>query len=88
MTIAISRHAETRIRQRGLRHDDVHFVCRHGTETKTGYLFTDHDAAALEAEARYLLHKAQRLRGVFVAVAGDTAKTALHATRRQQSRLV
>lgn len=88
MTLHVSRHAEARTQQRGLRHEDVHFVCQHGTETAKGYLLTERDAAALEAEARYLLLKAQRLRGILVPVAGGTAKTVLRATRRQQQRLV
>jgi hypothetical protein len=86
--INVSRHAEARIRQRGLRHEDIHFVCPHGTETAKGYLLTEKDAAALEAEARHILLKAQRLRGVLVPVAGVTAKTVLRATRCQQRRLL
>lgn len=86
--LKVSRHAEARIRQRGLRHDDVRFVCQFGTETPKGYLLTERDAADLEAEARYTMLKAQRLRGVLVSLAGNTAKTVFHATRRQQRRLL
>ena len=84
----VSRHAQARTRQRGLRHQDIHFVCQHGTETVKGYLLTEQDAEALEAEARHLLRTAQRLKGVLVPVAGDTAKTVMRATRRQQRRLL
>lgn len=86
--LTVSSHAQTRAQQRGLRHDDVCFVCQHGTETTKGYLLTEQDAHALEAEARYLLEKAQRLRGVLVPVAGGTAKTVFHATRAQQRRVL
>lgn len=84
----VSRHAKARMRQRGLRHEDVQFVCEHGTETAKGYLLTERDAESLEAEARHMLLKAQRLRGVLVPVAENTAKTVIHTTRRQQRRLL
>ncbi len=71
-----------------LKQDDVHFVCNYGTETTNGYMLTEHDAKALEAEARYMLNKAERLRGVLVPVAGDTAKTVFHSTRKQQKWLL
>lgn len=84
----VSDHAQIRTKQRGLKQDDVHFVCYYGTETTNGYLLTEHDAKALEAEARYMLCKAERLRGVLVPVAGDTAKTVFHSSRKQQKRLL
>lgn len=40
MALHVSRHAEVRTQQRGLRHDDVCFVYQHGTETAKGYLLT------------------------------------------------
>ena len=83
----ITEHAQVRVRQRGLKEDDLLFVCEHGTETSSGFLLTQQDVASLEAEARYLLRKAERLRGVFVPTAGRFAKTAYHATRKQQHRL-
>jgi hypothetical protein len=76
------------MRQRGLRSEDIHFVCQHGTETAKGYLLTDKDAAALEAEAHQLLRKAQKLRGILVPVADGNVKTAFRATSLQQSCLL
>jgi hypothetical protein len=88
MTICLSVHAEMRIRQRGLKSTDVLFVCQHGTETKKGFLLTNRDAAILEAEGRYLLRRAQELKGILVPVAGNTAKTAFRTSRRQQCKLL
>lgn len=47
MPFMLTRHAEARSRQRGLRPDDVRFVFQHGTETPKGYLLTARDAANL-----------------------------------------
>lgn len=84
----VSDHAQIRTQQRGLKQDDVHFVCDYGTETINGFMLTERDAKALEAEARYLLNKAERLRGVLVPVEGSTAKTVFHSTHKQQKRLL
>lgn len=76
------------MRQRGLRKEDVLFVCEYGTQTERGFLFTEKDAAQLEAEARELIRRAARMRGVLVPTVGALAKTAFKATQYQQRRIL
>lgn len=59
----MSKHSRMRSQQRGLHSDDAQFVCEHGTETPEGFMLTNEDAIELVAEAKFLLEKAQRLRG-------------------------
>lgn len=84
----LSQHAEVRAKQRGLRRDDIRFVCEHGTQTERGYIFTEKDAAQIEAEARDLIRRAARLRGVLVPVAEGVIKTAFKATHVQQRQIL
>lgn len=79
----LSEHAQKRARQRGLRGQDVAFVVEHGTLVGRGVVLSDTDVAALESEAWTTIEAARRLRGTFVAIAGDTVKTAFKASTRQ-----
>lgn len=85
---ALSQHAEIRAKQRGLRKDDIYFVCEHGTQTERGYIFTEKDAAQLEAEARDLIQRAARLRGVLVPVTDGVVKTVFKTTQPQQRQIL
>lgn len=84
----LSQHAEVRAKQRGLRADDLRFVCEYGTQTDRGYIFTEKDAAQMEAEARAMIRRAERLRGVLVPVAEGVMKTAFKATHAQQRQIL
>jgi hypothetical protein len=86
--LVLSQHAEVRAKQRGLRTDDIRIVCEHGTQTERGYIFTKKDAVQLEAEARDLIRRAARLRGVLVPVAEGVIKTAFKATHAQQRQIL
>lgn len=84
----ISRHAATRMQQRGCRADVVAFVMQHGTQVGDGVLFTAHDCEAIEREARYLLTMVGKVRGIYLPIVDGTVKTVFRASRRQQRRLV
>lgn len=86
--IHLTKHAQIRIRQRGVRQHDLAFVLQHGTESAGGIFFSDDDAELVEAESRSNIRRAQRLRNLFVATEGSVIKTALRATKSQQRRLL
>lgn len=88
LKIELSRHAQARMRQRGLRNEDILFVCEHGTDTGRGILLTTDDVANLEAEARHTLALAQRLKNVLVVINASTVKTAFRTSPSQQSRML
>ena len=82
----ISRHAIERMQRRGRRVDEIAFVLEHGTSVESGVMFTEKDRAAIEHKARYLLHMAKAVCGVYLPMADDTVKTVFRASRRQQRR--
>lgn len=80
----LTRHAETRLRQRGRRPQEIAFVIQHGTQTEAGIMLTAKDAAAIEQEARMMIAMATRLRNILVPCEGDTVKTVFRASPNQQ----
>jgi hypothetical protein len=62
----LTRHAEVRLRQRGLRERDVEVVLAHGTPTPEAVVLTNKDVDRVVGECRRLIAQLERLRGTAV----------------------
>ncbi|MCP4360694.1 MAG: DUF4258 domain-containing protein [Chloroflexi bacterium] len=86
MTFHITKHAEKRMQQRGYRPSDIEFVLQFGSEAIGGVILSKKDAQKIEREARKAIEIANRLRGLFIPLAGSKVKTVYKASLRQQRR--
>lgn len=85
----ISRHAETRMNQRGLRHSDLSLILRCGSEVGDDVVFLSHHDADKEiCRRKQEIQMLERLRGQKVVVAGDTVVTCYRSKRRDQKRML
>jgi hypothetical protein len=86
--LQLSRHADARLQQRGVRASDVALVVAHGTPVRDGYLLRARDVAAAEAELKRAIARLQRLRGTFVAVAEDTVLSVYRPCKVRRRKLL
>jgi len=84
----ITQHANLRLRQRGLRKDDLDLILRHGTETDDGYYLRDGDVQRVETELKNQIARLWRLAGRFVVVKGENIVTAYYPCKRKQKALL
>ncbi len=77
--VRITRHAETRIRQRGYRERDIQFFLAIATEVKKGeFLCTDKDCAREIEKRKVEIRQLEHLRGTKVIMNGDDVITIYH----------
>ncbi|WP_067296428.1 MULTISPECIES: hypothetical protein [Sulfitobacter] len=85
--LSLTRHAETRMRQRGYKDEDVDLVFRVGTRVADdAFLLTDKDAARAIRKRKQEIQQLERLRGSQVIVEGETLITLYHTTMRPRRR--
>jgi len=84
----LTRHAATRIAQRGIAQGDLDLISLIGTPVEGGYLVREKDFQALEQELKRLRDRARRLVGKRVVLDGDYVVTAYHACRSKERRLL
>lgn len=78
----MTRHAEARIRQRGIRNADLSFVLSAASQiAPDAFLLTDQDAAREIAQRKREIQIIERLKGCKVVVADGTIITSYHARR-------
>lgn len=78
-TLALTRHAEARLRQRGLRDRDLALLLDSATPlADDAWLLMDADADREIARRKREIEQLQRLRGCKVVVAGDVIITVCH----------
>lgn len=78
-TLTVTRHAEARMRQRGLRDRDLALVLDAATPlADDAWLVTDADADREIARRKREIEQFQRLRGCKVVVSGDAIVTVCH----------
>jgi esterase/lipase superfamily enzyme len=82
--VQLTKHAQVRIRQRGIKAIDLNFIVEHGTYTGDGYIMLRQDVARLELETKRLVQKAHKLVNKRVIADGIKIITAFHATKSQQ----
>ena len=80
----LTEHAQTRIRQRGIKESDIDFILDKGSFNSKGYMLTAKDCDGIVQEAKRLIRQANRLKGKFIAADGETVITAFPASRKQQ----
>jgi Cys-tRNA synthase (O-phospho-L-seryl-tRNA:Cys-tRNA synthase) len=88
MELRNSKHAQTRIRQRGFRDSDIDFVRKHGTDVDAGSLLTDKDAQRGIEAAKKQIRDLNRLKGTAVIVGGDTAVSIYRPDKRRFKKLI
>lgn len=82
--LCLTRHAETRMRQRGFRNADVGFVLRVATRVADDAFFLSHKDAAREIERRRReIQQLERLRGTKLIVEGENVITLYHSDRKR-----
>lgn len=86
--LTISRHASTRLAQRGVSSSDADLIVRFGTEVEGGYIFLEKNYNDLERELKATLQKVRHLRGKRVVLESGHLVTAYHATKATIRRLL
>lgn len=87
MSYIMTKHADVRANQRGLRSQDIHFLLELGAQiAPDAYLMTDDVAAREIARRKHEIQQLERLKGKKVVVEGATVITAYHAKAREQRR--
>lgn len=89
MTTQLSRHAETRAQQRGIRESDIPVIVNAGTPVDDDSLLllardVDREIQRRKREISAL----ERLRGCRVVIAGQTVVTVYRPTRKTEKRLL
>ncbi len=83
--IAITRHGEARMSQRGIRRSDIDILLEHGTETNPDrFMLRSRDAARLIRGLKKQIATLERLAGKEAVVANGLLVTAYHRTRPDQ----
>jgi hypothetical protein len=83
-----TRHALTRMAQRGVTLKDADLIAMIGTEVEGGYLVCDKDYREIEGALKAFLRHAHRLVGKRLVVATGEIVTIYHATNMKQRRLL
>lgn len=89
MNLTLSKHAQTRVRQRGLRESDIPVIVAAGTPVDADSLFLS--AKDVDREIRRRKHEItalERLRGCRVVIAGETVVTVYRPSPRTEKRLM
>lgn len=85
--LTVTRHAQTRMRQRGLSARDLDLLLQVGLEVPDGYLGTRKGCEEISQRLKQIIRRLDRMPGKRLVVQGDTLVTTYHATARQQRRL-
>ena len=85
-SLHLTRHAQSRVRQRGVREADLDLIYRFGTEVADGVVLRQEDVIAVEQEVKLLVNRLHTLKGRFIAVHGDTVLTTYKPSRGQLRR--
>lgn len=89
MNLTLTQHAQSRIRQRGLRESDIPVIVAAGTPIDTDSLLLlaqDVDREILRRKQE--IGALERLRGCRVVIAGDKVVTVYRPSRRTEKRLL
>lgn len=82
--LSFTRHAETRMRQRGFRNADIGVVLSVATRvTEDAFFLSDKDAAREIERRRREIQQLERLRGTKLIVEGENVITLYHSDRKQ-----
>lgn len=79
--MTLTRHADTRCRQRGYKSDDLALIRRYGTDTGDGILLRRDDVEAAVRQHKREIAALERLAGTMVVLAGESVVTVQRARR-------
>lgn len=83
----LTRHAEMRMRQRGLRDDDLRLLLKTASQVSPdAYMLTERDAACEIAIRKREIQSLERLKGCKVVVEDGTIITCYRAHRKNQKK--
>lgn len=86
-SLAITRHAQARMSQRGIRETDVDFLLAHGTDMGADrIMLTKRDAAKAIRDLKKRIAHIERLTGKVIVVAEGCLVTAYHEAKRTRRR--
>ena len=87
MTHSFTRHAQTRMRQRGFRERDIDLIVECGTLMRPGlHVLRDRDVAKEIRASKQRIQTLERLRGSAAVVEQGVIVTCYHATRPARKR--
>ena len=86
--LRISRHAEARMAQRGIREADIELILQLGSEVEGGLIVRKEDFRRYERNLRAQIQRASRLVGKRLVLAEDQLVTAYHSTTTDAKRLL
>lgn len=85
----LTRHAETRMRQRGFQSKDVELILDAATQMKSNvFLLTKADAQREIQRRRREIQAIERLAGSTMVIAGDQVVTMYHTNRKKEKRFM
>ena len=84
----LTRHAEVRMAQRGIREEDLDIIRRIATEVEGGYFVRNKDAAAEIRRLQREIDRVRRINGTRLVLTGDQVLTAYHALPSKTRRLM
>ncbi len=83
----LTRHTEIRMRQRGVRDDDLRLLLEAASQVSPdAYMLTDHDAAREISRRKHEIQCLERLKGCKVIVEHGTIVTCYYAHRENQKK--
>ena len=86
--LVLSKHAEERMQQRGMRPSDIQLICEFGTETRDGYFLRSRDKARAISDLKNLIGRLEHLDSRYVVVDGNHVLTAYKASTRKQKKIL
>lgn len=84
----LSKHANRRLQQRGMRAADVEAIVAYGTPVRDGYVLRTRDANEAILELKKMIRALERLKERVVIANGQTVVTTYPASRRKQRSLL
>ena len=85
--LRLTRHAEVRMRQRGLREGDVNLLLESASQISPDvYLLTRQDAAEAIARCKRRIQRLERPKGCKIVVAEGTVVTCYHSGHKNQKK--
>jgi hypothetical protein len=89
MPVDPTRHAMTRLAQRGFSPGDIEMIIEIGTEVGNGcYLMRERDWQEIERRLKRFIDRGRRLVGKYVVTSGDRLITAYHPHSVKERRLL
>lgn len=84
----LTKHAQKRLSQRGIRQKDLELLMKHGSEVQDGYFMTNRDADRVIRRLKETIRALERLKGKRAVVTENAVVTAFHVSPRTERSLL